>query len=48
MEDLENVKHENSSIRQIQNKLLQWEIPDHPLAPLSAVQRENLYELSQV
>lgn len=48
MEDIESAKSENSNIRRIQNKLLQWEIPDHPLAPLSTVQREIFYELSQV
>ncbi|XP_026472780.1 conserved oligomeric Golgi complex subunit 3-like [Ctenocephalides felis] len=48
MEDIESAKSENSNIRRIQNKLLQWEIPDHPLAPLSTVQREIFFELSQV
>lgn len=48
MEDIESAKSENSNIRRIQNKLLQWEIPDHPLASLSTVQREIFYELSQV
>jgi hypothetical protein len=34
-------------IRKIQNKLLEWEQPDRPLAPLSTTQRDAVLDLSQ-
>jgi hypothetical protein len=35
------------SIRKVQNKLLEWEQPDRPLAPLSTSQRDAVLDLSQ-
>lgn len=34
-------------IRKVQNKLLEWEQPDRPLAPLSTTQRDAVLDLSQ-
>jgi hypothetical protein len=34
-------------IRKVQNKLLEWEQPDRPLAPLSTSQRDAVLDLSQ-
>jgi len=34
-------------IRKVQNKLLEWEQPDRPLAPLSTKQRDAVLDLSQ-
>ena len=34
-------------IRKVQNKLLEWEQPDRPLAPLSTSQRNAVLDLSQ-
>ena len=33
-------------LRQIQNKLLEWELPEKSLAPLSLSQRNAIYEIS--
>jgi hypothetical protein len=34
-------------IRKVQNKLLEWEQQDRPLAPLSTSQRDAVLDLSQ-
>jgi hypothetical protein len=34
-------------VRKVQNKLLEWEQPDRPLAPLSTSQRDAVLDLSQ-
>ena len=34
-------------IRKVQNKLLEWEQPDKPLAPLSTSQRDAVLDLSE-
>ena len=34
-------------IRKVQNKLLEWEQRDRPLAPLSTTQRDAVLDLSQ-
>jgi hypothetical protein len=34
-------------IRKVQDKLLEWEQPDRPLAPLSTSQRDAVLDLSQ-
>jgi hypothetical protein len=35
------------AIRKVQNKLLEWEQPYRPLAPLSTTQRDAVLDLSQ-
>lgn len=37
----------NFDMRQIQNKLLEWEQPEKSLAPLSLSQRNAIFELSE-
>jgi hypothetical protein len=34
-------------VRKVQSKLLEWEQPDRPLAPLSTSQRDAVLDLSQ-
>lgn len=34
-------------LRQIQNKLLEWELPERSLAPLSLSQRDAIFEISE-
>jgi len=48
MDDVVSVRNENANLRKIQSKLLQWEVQDNPLAPLSQSQIDVLYTLSQL
>lgn len=36
---------DNMTLKEIQNKLLQWEAADNPLAPLTASLREAILDL---
>uniref|UniRef100_A0A6B2EI61 Conserved oligomeric Golgi complex subunit 3 n=1 Tax=Phlebotomus kandelakii TaxID=1109342 RepID=A0A6B2EI61_9DIPT len=46
MDDVASVKIENANLRKIQNKLLQWDVSDNPLAPLTSLQKDVIYSLS--
>lgn len=48
MDDVASVKNENANLRKIQQKLLQWEITDKPLAPLTSFQQDTLETLMQI
>jgi conserved oligomeric Golgi complex subunit 3 len=48
MSDIASIKSENESLRKIQEKLLQWEKKDKPLAPLTNYQNDIILTLSQI
>lgn len=39
---------DNMSLKEIQSKLLLWEAPENPLAPLTADQREAILDLESL
>lgn len=39
---------ENMSLKEIQSKLLLWEAPENPLAPLTSEQREAIFDLESL
>lgn len=39
---------DNMTLKEIQNKLLQWEAADNPLAPLTSSQREAILDLESL
>lgn len=45
MDDVASARTENANLRKIQQKLLQWDVKDQPLAPLSARQLDALEAL---
>lgn len=47
MDYVASARTENAKIKKIQQKLLQWEIKDQALAPLTALQQEAIEHLSQ-
>ncbi|XP_055691770.1 conserved oligomeric Golgi complex subunit 3 [Lutzomyia longipalpis] len=46
VDDVAFAKNENANLRKIQNKLLQWDMSENPLAPLTALQKDVIYSLS--
>ncbi|XP_059609065.1 conserved oligomeric Golgi complex subunit 3 [Phlebotomus argentipes] len=46
MDDVASVKIENANLRKIQKKLLQWDVSENPLAPLTSLQKDVIYNLS--
>lgn len=47
MADVGNTRMENVNMRKIQTKLLQWELQNEPLAPLTNFQRDVIFDLSE-
>lgn len=39
---------DNMSLKEIQSKLLLWEAPENPLAPLTSEQREAIFDLESL
>lgn len=39
---------DNMSLKEIQSKLLLWEAPENPLAPLTSEQREAILDLESI
>lgn len=48
MDDVASARSENANLRKIQQKLLQWDMKDQPLAPLTAGQHDCIEILSQL
>lgn len=47
MDYVASARTENANLRKIQQKLLQWEIKDQALAPLTNLQQDAIENLSQ-
>lgn len=48
MDDVASVRSENANLRKIQQKLLQWEKKENPLAPLSQQQILAIERLQEI
>lgn len=48
MDDVATVRSENANLRKIQQKLLQWEKQEQPLAPLSSEQLSAIGRLQEL
>lgn len=48
MDDVASVRSENATLRKIQQKLLQWEKKENPLAPLTAQQLSAIERLQEI
>lgn len=48
MDDVASARTENANLRKIQQKLLQWDMKDQPLAPLTTGQHDTIELLSQL
>lgn len=42
------MRADNASLRKIQSKLVQWELKENPLAPLSATQTDFINRLTDL
>lgn len=48
MDDVASVRSENANLRKIQQKLLQWERKENPLAPLTLQQSTVIDRLQEI
>lgn len=48
MDDVASARSENANLRKIQQKLLQWDVKDQPLAPLTPFQLDTIEKLGAV
>uniref|UniRef100_A0A182Q709 Conserved oligomeric Golgi complex subunit 3 n=1 Tax=Anopheles farauti TaxID=69004 RepID=A0A182Q709_9DIPT len=48
MENVASLRADNASLRKIQSKLVQWELKENPLAPLSATQSDFINRLNDL
>lgn len=48
MDDVAQIRSENANLRKIQNKLVQWDSADNPLAPLTQYQTDVIHTLAQI
>lgn len=46
MDDVASARTENANLRKIQQKLLQWDLKDDPLAPLTQLQLDAIEKLT--